>query len=368
MFLKINKTSIKTICEGIKSWKIPLVSMAVFSPIALTYLLTSETPAAKTETSETIPALSQIPSPTKKWEKSPTISDSEIKPPTPMQTLKQQPTVTKENAPVPKTSQTKLSPSIPKPTQTSSFPSVSQYQPPNLEIRVAILRDAATTHIASSTAANVVDRNGQVVHNLSANQGVSVSPNGSNLQIGSHQVPGVVFIQPSNNGLVYVGDSWYRGRMLLVSQGNSLMAVSYVDLEAYLYSVVGSEMHATAPAEALKAQAIAARSYALVHMIRPANPWYHLGNTQRWQVYKGIKSEYNTTQQAVNATAGQILSYKGGVVESLYAATDEIVSRAHGGRGMSQTGAYGLARQGYDHQQILGHYYPGVGLAQLVAN
>jgi peptidoglycan hydrolase-like amidase len=191
---------------------------------------------------------------------------------------------------------------------------------------------------------------------------------GSELQIGSQQLPGVVFIQAANNGLVYLEDRWYRGRILLVSQGSSLMAVNYVDLEAYLYSVVGSEMHATAPSEALKAQAIAARSYALVHMIRPASPWYHLGNTQRWQVYKGIKSEYNTTQQAVNATAGQILSYRGGVVESLYAATDEIVSRAHGGRGMSQIGAYELARQGYDHQEILGYYYPGVGLAQLIAN
>jgi peptidoglycan hydrolase-like amidase len=101
-------------------------------------------------------------------------------------------------------------------------------------------------------------------------------------------------------------------------------------------------------------------------MIRPANAWFHLGNTQRWQVYKGIRSEYQSTHQAVNATAGQILSYKGGVVESLYAATDEIVAWAHGGRGMSQTGAYKLAEKGLVYQQILGNYYPGVGLARLV--
>jgi peptidoglycan hydrolase-like amidase len=163
-----------------------------------------------------------------------------------------------------------------------------------------------------------------------------------------------------------VGDRWYRGKVLIVTQGSGLLVVNYVNLEHYLYSVVGSEMHADAPLEALKAQAIAARSYALVHIIRPASDWFDLGNTQRWQVYKGTQSEYNTTQMAVNATAGQILSHSGGVVESLYAATDEIVSRAHGGRGMSQTGAYELARQGYDHVRILNRYYPEVGLARVV--
>jgi len=177
--------------------------------------------------------------------------------------------------------------------------------------------------------------------------------------MGDLSLPEVIFVQPTSaDGLVYVDDGWYRGKVLLVAQGDRLLVVNQVNLEAYLYSVVGSEMHSTAPMHALKAQAIAARSYALVHIIRPANAWFHLGNSQRWQVYKGIRSEY--------PTAGQILSYKGGVVESLYAATDEIVAWAHGGRGMSQTGAYKLAEKGLDYQQILGNYYPGVGLARLV--
>ncbi|MGL5035721.1 MAG: SpoIID/LytB domain-containing protein, partial [Microcystaceae cyanobacterium] len=165
---------------------------------------------------------------------------------------------------------------------------------------------------------------------------------------------------------VHVGDRWYRGRILLVSKGDSVLAVNYVDLEHYLTSVVGSEMHANAPSEALKAQAIAARSYALVHMIRPASDWFDLGDNQRWQVYKGLNSEYNTGFKAVGDTAGQVLSYKGGVVESLYASTDAIVASAHKGRGMSQLGAYDLAKQGYNYQQILSRYYPGVALARVI--
>lgn len=155
--------------------------------------------------------------------------------------------------------------------------------------------------------------------------------------------------------------------MLVVAQGDKLVAVNHVGLEQYLASVVGSFRSAAAPLEALKAQAIAARSYALVYTFRPASSLYDLGNDERHQAYKGIATEYNTTHQAVSETAGQVLSYKGGVVESLYAATQAIARQAHKGVGMSQTGAYAYATQGYNYQQILGIYYPRVGIARLEA-
>lgn len=162
-----------------------------------------------------------------------------------------------------------------------------------------------------------------------------------------------------------MGNRWYRGDLLLVTQGSSLLAVNYVDLEAYVASVVGAEVSPSWPTDALKAQAIAARSYALVHYIRPASSLYDLGNTERWQVYKGISAEWNTTHQAAQETHGVFLSYKGGVVESMYAASDDIVTNVFGGRGMSQNGALSLAKQGYNYQQILGNYYPGTSLAWL---
>ncbi len=94
---------------------------------------------------------------------------------------------------------------------------------------------------------------------------------------------------------------------------------------------------------------------------------FHLTSGERHQAYKGIATEYNTTHQAVGETSGQILSYQGGVVESLYAATQAIVDKAHKGAGMSQNGAYAYANQGYDYRQILGVYYPGVAIARLEA-
>lgn len=251
------------------------------------------------------------------------------------------------------------------PRQQQTQARAASYTPPKLEIRVALARDASNLNLGVSTKAYLFDSNNRQVGSLDASQGVVVNAAGNALMLNNDELPSVMWVQPTNQGLVYVGDRWYRGRLLLVSKGNSVLAVNYVDLEQYLYGVIGSEMHPTANPEALKAQAIAARSYALVHIVRPASDWYDLGATPRWQAYNGIHKEYQSTNNAVNATAGEILSYKGGIVESLYAATDEIVSRAHGGRGMSQTGAYGLADSGYNYTQILSYYYPGVTIAKL---
>ena len=102
-----------------------------------------------------------------------------------------------------------------------------------------------------------------------------------------------------------------------------------------------------------------------VHTFRNANQEFDVTSGERHQVYKGIATEYNTTHQAVSQTAGEILSYQGGVVESLYGATQAIVDKAHKGVGMSQTGAYTYANQGYDYRQILAVYYPGVAIARL---
>ncbi len=250
------------------------------------------------------------------------------------------------------------------PTPTAqSQPPKSYTNAPQLEIRVAISTGNSSLVVGSSTASEVIDAQGKVLGKISAKEGTNVVPDGQYIRIGKWQTPAGVWLKPAKGGMVFVGDRWYRGDLLLVSQGNTLLAVNYVDLESYIASVVGAEVSPSWPMAALKAQAIAARSYAIVHYLRPAHDLYDLGNTERWQVYRGLDAEWNTTRQAVQETQGVFLSYKGGVVESMYAASDDIVTNVFGGVGMSQNGALKLAEQGYNYQQILGNYYPGTGLA-----
>ena len=150
---------------------------------------------------------------------------------------------------------------------------------------------------------------------------------------------------------------------------NLQVMINHLSLERYISSVVGAEMPSSWDMEALKAQAVAARSYAMAHMARPADPHWHLGDTTRWQAYQGMESVTDRTAQATAATAGVILSYQGGIVESLYAATHQISQEAHGhlGASMSQHGAQDLALQGLRYNEILGRYYQGASLARLQA-
>lgn len=238
---------------------------------------------------------------------------------------------------------------------------------PVIEMRVAIADGENSLVVATSTPAQVLNASGKALGKLPANEATNIVPNGSNIRISQWETSGGVWVKPTKGGFVFVGKHWYRGDVMLLSQGETLLAVNYIDLESYITSVVGSEVPASWPMDALKAQAIAARSYALVHYLRPAHALYHLGNTQRWQVYQGLNSEWNTSRQAAEETKGVFLSYNNGIVESMYAANDEIISNVHGGRGMSQNGAFSMAQQGYTYQQILSWYYPGTSLAGINA-
>jgi len=170
-------------------------------------------------------------------------------------------------------------------------------------------------------------------------------------------------------GALLVNGRPYGGRLRLIREAGDLMVVNHLPLESYVASVVGAEMPSGWQAEALRAQAVAARSYALAHMARPANRHWHLGDTTRWQAYQGFKSSTESTRAATASTAGLILSYQGAIVESLYAANHQISFEAHAhlGASMSQQGAQELALQGLSYNQILGRYYQGASLARLKA-
>ncbi|MEB3288702.1 MAG: SpoIID/LytB domain-containing protein [Leptolyngbya sp.] len=256
-------------------------------------------------------------------------------------------------------------PALPSPAVNVAFDPAKTIDT-NLEMRVAVARNVGSLEVATSTAGYLMDLNGQGFCNLSAQRSVVVRPQGGGLGYSGCQLTNTVWLEPGDGGYVYVGNAWFKGRVLLMGSGSTLTAVNFVLMHDYLSSVVGSEMYVNWPLEALKAQAVAARSYALVHHVRHANRPYDLDNTQRYQAYLGIAKETNTTQSAVAATSGEFISYNGGIVESLYAASDAIVQAAHGGQGMSQTGAMELARQGFGYTEILGNYYPNTSLSRLV--
>ncbi|NJP10670.1 MAG: SpoIID/LytB domain-containing protein [Leptolyngbyaceae cyanobacterium RU_5_1] len=236
-----------------------------------------------------------------------------------------------------------------------------------IQMRVVVQKGVESLPIGTSAGGIVLDaQTGKRLHNLPAQSVYEAQADGKTILLGALRLPSAILIDPIPNGVTYVGDRAYRGRMLLVGSDSRLWAVNHVSLQQYLYSVVGSEVSPSWPMEALKAQAVAARSYALTYHLKPVKrELWDMGDDEYYQVYKGIESEATTTRQAVNVTGGEFVSYRGGVVESLYAATDDIVMEAFQGKGMSQIGALGLAEKGYTYRQILGNYYSGTAVGRI---
>ena len=196
-------------------------------------------------------------------------------------------------------------------------------------------------------------------------------------QVGTIQVP--------EGGYVLAGDRWYPGRVRLETLPNGVAAINYLDSEEYLRGVVPREMPAKWHQNALMAQAIAARTYALTSFTRRKwGPQYDLVDTVMDQVYGGF-ARYNPktgqsttlvdprTDQAVASTKGVVLDYS--IVQGNYRADGIKGWMSYGdyrlpirkGAMMSQKVSQQMAEAGWDYTQILQYWYEA-SLYQLPAN
>lgn len=144
-------------------------------------------------------------------------------------------------------------------------------------------------------------------------------------------LPGPLVFQPAGTPLAL--KRRYRGTIQVEVVNGRLRAVNFVSLEQYLYGVVPAEVPFTWHPEALKAQAVAARSYALATRKTGA---FDLYSDTRSQVYLGIDHEKPSTNAAVDATAGRVVLYEGKVAKTFFFSTS-------GGRTASAEDVWGEA-------------------------
>lgn len=171
----------------------------------------------------------------------------------------------------------------------------------------------------------------------------------------------------------------YRGRLRILPEGERLLAINEVGLEAYLMGVVPAEVPPSFHPEALKAQAVAARTFALSRILRAADSPYDLDDTTSSQSYLGFRSEKPQTNEAIRLTANQVLLYGGEPVQALYCTTSGGVTAANeeafGGLPLpylrsvldvDRSGApYGAWSPQYRWEFVL-RSYPGVGIVKSV--
>ena len=267
---------------------------------------------------------------------------------------------------------------------------------PCFAIKIGLQTDVNKTYIGASTSAEIIDCNtNKLIFVMDKMKGYEFKPyrgiiaikvDGEFKKINSNKI----VIKPEEGGFVSVKRKWYRGHFQLVNSGSGLTVINDIPIELYLQGVVPSEMPPAWEHDAHKAQAIAARSYALANMGKRAQHGYDLKDTPEDQAYGGASSETPQTNDAVTETTGLVLIYEGKIIPAYYSASagghtknasqvwnkdlafikavpsfDEGIKKNGHGVGMSQYGANNLAKKGYNAYQILKYFYANTKFAKI---
>ncbi|MFL5320126.1 MAG: SpoIID/LytB domain-containing protein [Myxococcaceae bacterium] len=127
-----------------------------------------------------------------------------------------------------------------------------------------------------------------------------------------------VRFRSADAGGINTGALRVRGEVVVRMSKQGLQLINVIPLEDYLAAVLGSEMPASFPDEALKAQAVAARTYALQRKLEAYSQPFHLGSSVLSQVYGGLSREDKRTRAAVDATRGEVLTYELQPIEAYF--------------------------------------------------
>jgi stage II sporulation protein D len=128
---------------------------------------------------------------------------------------------------------------------------------------------------------------------------------------------GALTVLPEGGGFQWQGQ-YYPGEASLVLQRGELLGINRLPMESYLRGVVPAEMPETFPLEALKAQAVAARTYACALLGQSRAKPYDLKASKLSQVYRGVRASNEKIRRAVDETAGEMLVYQDRLIVSYF--------------------------------------------------
>lgn len=185
-------------------------------------------------------------------------------------------------------------------------------------VRVLIAEDSAPISVKTSGAIFVKDLASNKKYSVKKAGTFRVSTTAKQVQAGSvKSAKGVQISLKSSKDTFTINGIEYKGN-LLIKPAAKTQIVELLPLEKYLYGVLPYEMSYTWPIEALKAQAVAARTYTLKSIENTQNNPFDLYNDTRSQMYKGSAKVYDSVKKAVDETKGQVLKYNKNVFYTYY--------------------------------------------------
>ncbi|MBP2628222.1 MAG: SpoIID/LytB domain protein [Firmicutes bacterium] len=205
------------------------------------------------------------------------------------------------------------------------FVQTAQAEPLQSTIRVGILSNQENVLISADTKFEILNgETGQLLVHLAAGEKATISVKGKTLSINGKLTKAVKIsvLTSKNNGEHYieVNKKQYRGNIdIHITHGSAVLTiVNTLPIEQYLYGVIAKEMSPSWHFEALKAQAVAARTYALYNLNKHQNDDYDVCATTDCQIYDGRESEVTQVIKAVDNTSGQVIMAQGKVIPAYF--------------------------------------------------
>ena len=162
---------------------------------------------------------------------------------------------------------------------------------------------------------------GKTVSTYRKGEEFSISRAGQMISINGKKLGTAVYLEPVQTEPSFaVKGNRYRGKMKLIPSpwNEGVVMVNVVPMEEYLRGVVPSESIPTWRIDALKAQAVAARTYALYHRNGYRASGYDVTDDVESQVYKGAGVETKATDEAVRETRGEVITFEGKAIDALF--------------------------------------------------
>ena len=198
---------------------------------------------------------------------------------------------------------------------------------PDPQFLIGVQLNATRVTLASAAGVRIIDADEGVVAEVGPDVGLEATVRGQKVTVRGAASPvtrTLLRIEPAdNNATIRLDGREYRGTLELRRGETGLTVVNRIGLEQYLQGVVGAEMGRRAPGEeeALKAQAVVSRTYAIRNQSRGSVRGFDLAADISAQVYSGVMNENPMAIAAVEATRGEVLTFNGEPIEAFYSST-----------------------------------------------
>jgi stage II sporulation protein D len=189
-------------------------------------------------------------------------------------------------------------------------------------VRVSVLENVESLNLKASGSYEITDSSGSVLHKGKSLKTTVVSYKDGFLIAGKNFKTNKVLIKTDDPDIFIINGRKFRGSLQFIRDKNArLSVVNHIDLEDYVQGILYHEASHYWPMEALKAQAIVSRTYAVYQIRENKSRDYDLTSDIYSQVYGGKTSERYRTNKAVKDTRGIVLTYKDKIFPTFFHAT-----------------------------------------------